>query len=474
MPPTPPAPPDLALRFAACAAKMRAAALPEVAIRSFRAHYAQLLSGATGFIPEAAAGPVESLPEARDLAGFAPAGRAALDRAVVIKLNGGLGTSMGLAGPKSLLPVHEGLSFLDIIARQLLALRRASGARLPLLLMNSFSTRAASLAALAAYPELATELPPDFLQHRVPKLRCEDLAPVEWPRDPEKEWCPPGHGDIYPALLAGGMLEQLLAVGYELAFVSNADNLGAVLEPAILGYLAAEGIPFLMEVALRSEADRKGGHLARSPEGRLILRESAQCPPEEQARFQDIERYRFFNTNNLWIHLPTLARILAAGDGLLDLPLIRNRKTVDPADPDSPPVYQLETAMGSAIGLIEGARALCVPRTRFRPVKKTGDLLGLWSDAYRLSPDYVLDLVPERAGRAPLVDLDEAYFGRLSDLEARFPQGAPSLRGCDRLELRGDVRFGRKVVCVGTVRIANAGEAPLAIPDGARLGEPVA
>lgn len=474
MPPTQPDPPDLELRFAPCAAKMRAAALPDIAIRGFRAHYAQLLAGATGFIPEAEAGPVEALPEARDLAGFAPAGRAALDRAVVIKLNGGLGTSMGLAGPKSLLPVHEGLSFLDIIARQILTLRRASGARLPLLLMNSFSTRAASLAALTAYPELATELPPDFLQHRVPKLRCDDLAPVEWPRDPEKEWCPPGHGDIYPALLAGGMLDRLLAAGYELAFVSNADNLGALLDPAILGYLAAEGIPFLMEVALRTEADRKGGHLARAPAGGLILRESAQCPPEEQARFQDIQRYRYFNTNNLWIHLPTLARILAAGDGVLDLPLIRNRKTVDPADPASPPVYQLETAMGSAIGLIEGARALCVPRARFRPVKKTSDLLGLWSDAYRLSPDYALELLPEREGRAPIVDLDEAHFGRLSNLEARFPQGAPSLRACERLALLGDLRFGRGVVCVGTVRIENSGADPIEIPDGARLGEPAA
>jgi len=462
-----PRPPDLDRRFAPFAAKMAAAGLGDVVIRTFCHHYAQLLDGATGYIPGAVAGPVDHVPDVADTAGYRAAGAAALDRAVVIKLNGGLGTSMGLSGPKSLLPVKDGLTFLDIIARQVLALRVRTGARVPLVLMNSFNTREATLAALAAYPELsAGDLPLDFLQHKVPKVRRADLAPAVWPADPDREWCPPGHGDIYPALVASGMLDRMLGAGYEVAFVSNADNLGAMLDVGVLGYIAVEHVPFLMEVADRTPADRKGGHLARRPDGGLILRESAQCPPEEAEAFQDIGRYRYFNTNNLWVHLPSLKAVLDRGGGVIDLPLIRNVKPVEPGRPDSDPVYQLETAMGSAIAVFDGARALRVGGDRFRPVKKTGDLLGLWSDAYRTDADWRLALHPDRHGRIPLVDLDDRYFGLLGDLEARFPNGAPSLLRCDRLRVRGDVCFGRDVVCEGDVEIVNPGDVPMVIEDG--------
>lgn len=458
--------------FAPIRARMEAAEVPEIAIRTFARQVARLRAGETGRIPEAEARPVDALPDAEALAARREEGRAALDRAVLIKLNGGLGTSMGLRGPKSLLEVREGQTFLDIAARQVLHLRGETGARLPLVLMDSFATRAPSLERLAAHPELASDLPPDFLQHRVPKLRADDLQAADWPEDPAKEWCPPGHGDLYPALVSRGMLEAMLDAGYEYAFVSNIDNLGAVLDLGILGHLAANGLPFLMEVADRTPADRKGGHLARRPDGQLLLRESAQCPPEEREGFQDIARYRYFNTNNLWLHLPSLRRALAAGGGVLELPLIRNEKPVDPTRPDSPRVYQLETAMGSAIEAIPGAAALRVARSRFAPVKRNDDLLLLRSDAYRI--DEAWRVVPAEGlgeGGAPLPDvrLDPATFGRYEDLRARFPYGPPSLIACRSLQVAGDVRFGREVRCVGDVRVASDGERTLRIPDGAVL-----
>src|SRR6185436_5602481 len=223
--------------------------------------------------------------DATALASYRDAGKAALARAVVIKLNGGLGTSMGMTRAKSLLPVKSGLSFLDVIARQTLHLRRHFGIRLPLVLMNSFRTRQDSLAALAAYPDLGTDLPPDFIQHKVPRILKSDLTPVVWPQEPEHEWCPPGHGDLYAALLTSGLLDGLLARGFEYAFVSNSDNLGAVVDADLLGYVAAERLPFLMEVIERTAADRKGGHLARRSDGRLLLREIAQCPDDEREAF---------------------------------------------------------------------------------------------------------------------------------------------------------------------------------------------
>ncbi len=452
--------------FAPFAARMEAEGLPDIVIRTFAYYYRQLAEGRTGLLREEEIQPIESLPDAADFgAELAAVGRAALPQTVLLKLNGGLGTGMGLERAKSLLVVKQGLTFLDIIARQAL-IRRA-----PLVLMNSFNTHADSLAVLASYPELARYgIPLDFVQHKVPKVVQTDLSPAVWPADPDLEWCPPGHGDIYTALLTSGMLDTLLARGYRYAFVSNADNLGAVLDEAILGYFVQHGLPFLMEVADRTEADRKGGHLARRRDGRLVLRESAQCPPEEMAAFQDIGRHRYFNTNNLWLNLPALQAMLRAREGILGLPMIRNRKPLDPRDPSSTPVYQLETAMGAAIELFEGAGAVRVPRTRFAPVKTTDDLLAVRSDAYVLTADYQVCINPIRPWPTPpIICLDPQFYRLIDDLEARFPFGPPSLVHCDRLTVRGDVRFGRDVVCCQAVEVINDTNATASIPDATRL-----
>lgn len=447
--------------FAPFAGRMRREGLPELAIASFRYYYEQVARGSTGLIGEDEIEPVDSLPDSESLdADLVEVGNAVLGKTVLMKLNGGLGTSMGLDRAKSLLAVKNDLAFLDIIARQALE------AGTPLLLMNSFNTRAESLARLHMYPRLEhQEVPLDFLQHKVPKIRQEDLGPANRPDDPELEWCPPGHGDIYLALATSGTLHILLEHGYEYAFVANADNLGAVLDLRILGYFADQEFPFMMEVADRTAADRKGGHLAQLPDGRLILRESAQCPEEDLDAFQDIERHRYFNTNNLWLHLPSLAAKLEERDYILELPMVRNEKTVDPRDSESAPVFQLETAMGSAIGVFESAGAVRVPRSRFAPVKTTNDLLAVRSDAYVLTDDYRLVLNPDREDVDLLVDLDRDYYELIDEMEARFPYGPPSLVDCRRFVVEGDICFGREIVARGSVHLSNQHDYQVAVAD---------
>lgn len=457
-------------RFAPCERKMRAAGLPEIAIANFRRAFEALVSGEKATLSEAEIVPVENVPDQASLADARAEGEAALAHCVVIKLNGGLGTSMGMTRAKSLLPVKDGLSFLDVTARQIVRLRERTGVGVPLVLMDSFRTRADSLAALAQYGGLSGPLAPDFLQHKVPRIAAADLAPIAWPAEPEHEWCPPGHGDLYPALQSSGLLDAMLAAGYRTAFVSNADNLGAVLDPALLGWFVASRAPFAMEVKERTEADRKGGHLARTRDGRLVLRETAQCPPEERERFEDVKRWRFFNTNNLWIDLPALREALAATQGVLPLPLIRNEKPVDPEDSGSPRVIQLETAMGAALSVFPGARAIRVSEERFAPVKTTADLLRVRSDAYvRDAEERVL---PARGGLggAIAIDLDARFFRSVAQLDERTLHGAPSLVRCRRLAVRGDVRFGRDVVIEGEVTLEAPAGARLDVPDGARLG----
>jgi UTP--glucose-1-phosphate uridylyltransferase len=440
---------------------MLAERLPELFINNFAVYYGQLLAGDDGLIAE---GDIEGVDELLDAAKLSTSlhslGQMAAGRTVMIKLNGGLGTSMGLTAAKSLLVAKNGLTFLDIIARQ--TIRAGS----PLILMNSFATEEESLAVLKNYGDLPGKLPLSFLQHKQPKVLVNDLSPADWPADRELEWCPPGHGDLYIALETSGLLAAMLAHGYEYAFISNADNLGAVLDPSILGYMVANQFPFLMEVADRTVADRKGGHLARRKDGQLILREIAQCPAEDLAAFQNIERYRYFNTNNLWLHLPTVGAILKARDYRLGLPMIRNRKTIDPRDPSSPSVYQLETAMGSAISVFEGAAAIRVPRSRFAPVKKTDDLLAVWSDAYVLTPEYHVVLQAERGGIPPTVELDSTHYRFVGSLDKHFPFGAPSLLNCSSLRVEGEFVFGRGVSVNGDVLFRNLNDDCMPVPAG--------
>jgi UTP--glucose-1-phosphate uridylyltransferase len=436
--------------------KMEREGIPRAAIDTFRHYYEQLAAGETGMLPESEIQPVEDVQELDDL----PAGDPPLDQAVVIKLNGGLGTSMGMTRAKSLIEAKDGLTFLDVIQRQVMGLRERSGAPLPLVLMDSFYTHDDALAAL----EIESDVPPDFVQNKEPKIRVDDLQPVEWPDDPSLEWCPPGHGDLYTALLTSGELDTLHDHGYRYAFVSNSDNLGAVLEPRILAWMAREEIPFVMEVTRRTEMDRKGGHIARRPGGGYLLRETAQTPEEDLAALQDIGRHRYVNTNNLWIDLQALRDVMDERDGVLGLPLIVNRKTVDPGDKSTPEVFQLETAMGAAIGVFDGARPVAVTRQRFSPVKTTEDLLALRSDAYVLTDDARVELAASRDGTPPVVDLDDDYYKLLRDFDARFP-AAPSLVACERLAVEGDVTFGREVVVRGSVTVSG----PRTIEDGTVL-----
>jgi UTP--glucose-1-phosphate uridylyltransferase len=433
--------------------KMRASGAHPEAIRAFESAYRRFESGEEAMLPSADLEPAEDVPALGDLPD-AEAGDA-LRGVALIKLNGGLATTMGLQQPKSLMEARDGRSFLDIIIGQTVALRRRYDIGLPLVLMDSEATREATQRALAEHPEMRYEdLAPDFLQSMIPKIEAESQEPVRWPKNPSLEWCPPGHGDVYGALRRSGMLSRLLDDGFRYAMISNSDNLGAGLDPRIAAHLAAEEIPFLMEVVQGTEADRKGGHVARRrSDGRLVLRETAQTPDEDQDSFRDYRRWRYYNTNTLWVDLQVLADTLERADGVLELPLIVNRKTVDPRDPQSPPVIQLESAMGAAIGSFPGAALLQVPRTRFAPVKTTDDLLVLRSDVYEISDDLEVEPASGRTDGLPYVELDKRFYKLIDEFERRFPDGPPSLLEAERLVVHGDVTFGADVRVRGAVSI---------------------
>mmetsp|Transcript_21433 Transcript_21433/g.29779 ORF Transcript_21433/g.29779 Transcript_21433/m.29779 type:complete len:893 (+) Transcript_21433:46-2724(+) len=447
------------LKFAPFAAKMQAEGLGPACVLAFKASFTKLVEGSTGMISESSIQPVTSLPHLNDIkAGKYIQGHcdaSLLAATACLKLNGGLGTSMGLEKAKSLLQVKDGLSFLDYTAKQILHLRQTHHAQVKFLLMNSFSTSEDTKAALAKYPELGAE---EIMQNKVPKVDATSLRPASWSASPSLEWCPPGHGDVYAALAGSGALDRLLASGTRYLFVSNSDNLGATLDLDVLSYFASqEDMPLMLEVCERTESDKKGGHLALGSGGGLLLRESAQCADEDKPSFENIMLHKFFNTNNMWLRLDKLKEQLESTGGHMPLPMIKNAKTVDPRDKSSPKVFQLETAMGAAIESFPAAGALVVPRSRFAPVKTCADLLVLRSDAYKVEPDWTLQLAPKGRTSPPKVSFLDSNYTLVDQIEKAFGSSAPSLINCTSLEIKGVFQVDEASQFEGDVKLYNYG-----------------
>jgi len=419
----------------------------EIVINSFRYFYDKLAAGESGKLTR------EEImqPSNERLTAYAnlPEGNnAPWNELAIIKLNGGLGTSMGLNKAKSLLKVHKQETFLDIIARQIISQRQKKDINIPLLFMNSFNTSEDTLNYLAKYEQLkSNDLPLDFLQNKFPKVVSETLQPLQM-KEEKNNWNPPGHGEIYMVMKKTGVLDLLLDKGYKYIFISNSDNLGAIADARILQYMSEEKLPFIMEVCHRTEMDKKGGHLAQDKAGKLILRETAQCPDKEIEEFQDIDYYQYFNTNNLWVNLEALDQKLKGNENFLQLTPIMNKKTIDGIN-----VIQLESAMGAAINVFEDSRAVIVNRDRFVPVKKTNEFLAIRSDAYFLDENWQIKL-KEGKHKAPQIQLDEKYYKSISDFELRLNDHYPSLQNCEELSVEGDLYFGENVVITGKVKIS--------------------
>jgi UTP--glucose-1-phosphate uridylyltransferase len=410
--------------------------------------------GFSGKVPWSEVG----VPGAGDLARFedlaADARAEDIARLVVVKLNGGLGTSMGLSKAKTLLPVKDGTTFLGVIRQQVEKLRARHHAQVPLVFMNSLATHEDTLAepGIAGINGGERGIPVAFLQNWVPRICTDTLLPLA-AKDEDEGWCPPGHGDLYLSLTTTGILERLLASGFRVAFISNGDNLGASVDGRVLRWFLDQGLDFAMEVTPKTEADLKGGALFRhrpasGPE-RLGLLELAQVEAGHDADFQDVRRFPHFNTNNLWLNLESLRDRMKTG---LDLPVIVNPKTVEGTK-----VLQLETAMGAAIGAFARTRGLVVPRTRFAPVKTNADLLVRRSDCYLLrAEDGTLGRNPARTLGEPTVTLDGNYKN-LADFDALFPC-IPSLVDAASLTVEGKVRFDKPVRLAGKVVFKHAGD----------------
>ncbi|CAH9089857.1 unnamed protein product [Cuscuta europaea] len=384
-----------------------------------------------------------------------------LDKLVVLKLNGGLGTTMGCTGPKSVIEVRNGLTFLDLIVQQIESLNVKYGCKVPLLLMNSFNTHDDTQKIIEKYANSNIEIH-TFNQSQYPRLVVEDFAPLPCKGNTGKDgWYPPGHGDVFPALMNSGKLDLLLSQGKEYVFVANSDNLGAIVDLKILNHLIQNKNQYCMEVTPKTLADVKGGTLI-SYEGKVQLLEIAQVPDQHVNEFKSIEKFKIFNTNNLWVNLSAIKRLVEAD--ALQMEIIPNPKEVDGVK-----VLQLETAAGAAIKFFDRAIGVNVPRSRFLPVKATSDLLLVQSDLYTLTNDGCVVRNPARANPCnPSIELGPE-FKKVGNFLARF-KAIPSIVELDSLKVAGDVWFGADITLKGKVTIT-AKSGKLEIPDGAVIAD---
>ncbi|MDR1033177.1 MAG: UTP--glucose-1-phosphate uridylyltransferase [Bifidobacteriaceae bacterium] len=451
--------------------KMQDVGATETYIQVFKRFYEMLVHGVPDYILESEVEPVTHIDSLSDYAAksvdvgagdIQAKNTEALRKTAIVKPNGGLGTSMGLQSAKTLLTVHkagdERLTFLDVIARQILALRKKYNAQLPLIFMNSFRTKSDTFSYLSKYETLFDASPESIVQQKEPKLLASDFTPAVCPENPELEWCPAGHAEVYSALYSANTLNQLQEQGMEYLFISNADNLGAVATPEVAGYFANTNASFMIEVAKKTPADAKGGNLVYH-NGRLTLREFSQVTPEDMQEAMQISKHPYMNTNNMWLKISALKRLLDESNGVLKLPFLKNRKTLDPRDHKTPEIIQLESAVGFAVALFDDSTALLVPKSRFLPVKTTNDLFALRSDLFEFDDDYIVRANKKRLHcRAvdelysyPKIDLDKRYFKHVDDFEARVSDDLQSAIALKSLTVVGDKVIDRNVNLEGDV-----------------------
>lgn len=271
---------------------------------------------------------------------------------------------------------------------------------------------------------------------------------------------PPGHGDLYESIYNSGLLDQLIAQGKEYLFVSNVDNLGATVDLNILHHMVESDAEFIMEVTDKTKADIKGGTLV-DDDGHIRLLEIAQVPDEHVEDFKSVKKFKIFNTNNLWVNLKAIKRVM--DEEAMDLEIIVNNKTT----PQGEKVIQLETAVGAAIKHFKNAHGVNVPRTRFLPVKSTSDLFLVTSNLYSLIHGRLVVNPDRMFSNVPLIKLGD-HFKKVNDFLTRF-KTIPQILELDHLTVTGDVCFGSKVELRGTVIIvANHGE-HIDIPSGTIL-----
>ena len=385
----------------------------------------------------------------------------------IVKINGGLGTSMGCTGPKSVIEVRNGLTFLDIIILQLKGLTRTFGVVVPLVLMNSFSTQKDTEKVIEKYKDDKDVVIKTFLQHKFPRIDGETLLPVPHQLNGRKEeWYPPGHGDFLQSFVDSETFKELKKEGKEYLFLSNVDNLGATPDISIMHHFAEKKMDYALELTPKTLNDIKGGTLIRYGD-RLKMLEVAQVPSDHLSEFQDISKFKVFNTNSIWMNIESIREVVEQQTLLNNMDIIVNRKMDGERK-----VIQLEIAVGCAVSAFKNTAAFIVPRNRFLPVKGCSDLFIIQSGLFGLTEDgHMVDKARKVADIPPSIKFGKE-FTFVADYQKHM-KVIPNIDKLNSLVVEGNVIFGENVVLEGDVIIRNKKEEEFIIENKVIVDETV-
>ncbi len=223
----------------------------------------------------------------------------------VVVLNGGMATRFG-GVVKGVVDVVHNKSFIGLKMQDILRMQEACGGKIQVYMMNSFATDEATREHFATHDNFGLDA--DQITHFTQFISVRMTEEGDLLLDEDGAISPygPGHGDFAPALRASGCLKQFLDGGGEYLFLTNVDNLGARVSPAILGHHIQHKAEVSVEVAPKWPGDVGG-----SPylcDGKLQLVEQIRYPDDFDPDIVDV-----FNTNTFHFNAQSLDRDFELG-----------------------------------------------------------------------------------------------------------------------------------------------------------------
>lgn len=368
-----------------------------------------------------------------------------LDKLVVVKFNGALGTNMGFSGPKSAIEVKNNLTPLDLMVDQVESLNSKYGCNVPLLLMDTAETQDHVQKVLEKYSNSKVDI------HSLSLSQQTHEKSFEGHSRKDKLYPSSDHSVVFLSLMKSGTLDLLLVQGKEYALVVDSDNVAAVADPKIFNHLIQNQIEYCMEVAPVPSIDLRNSLINLRP-GKFQLVDITQNPTKQSGG-----KFKFINTRSMWVNLRAIKRLIDT-----DELKIENFSSSKEVNDDQ--IISRGTGADSAIQFFDHTIGINVAQSRYLPVNSTSDLLLLQSDLYT-ADEGILVQNPARDNPAnPSIELGPE-FEKVNDFQSRF-KSIPSIINLDSLKVEGDVWFGAGITLKGKVSIVAKPGMKLEIPDG--------
>lgn len=368
-----------------------------------------------------------------------------LDKLVVVKFNGALGTNMGFSAPKSAIEVKNNLTPLDLMVDQVESLNSKYGCNVPLLLMNTAETHDHVQKVLEKYSNSKVDI------HSLSLSQQPHEKSFEGHSRKDKLYPSSDHSVVFLSLMKSGTLDLLLVQGKEYALVVDSDNVAAVADPKIFNHLIQNQIEYCMEVAPVPSIDLRNSLINLRP-GKFQLVDITQNPTKQSGG-----KFKFINTRSMWVNLRAIKR-------LIDTDELKVENFSSSKEVNDDQIISRGTAADSAIQFFDHTIGINVAQSRYLPVNSTSDLLLLQSDLYT-ADEGILVQNPARDNPAnPSIELGPE-FEKVNDFQSRF-KSIPSIINLDSLKVEGDVWFGAGITLKGKVSIVAKPGMKLEIPDG--------